>query len=185
MLCARVLRLLDREPLRGRDREPARRLRHAFGRAPDFVDGHQHVHLFPQVRDALLDVVKDDAPHAWVRQCGRVRAAVQRLDRPQGAAARLAQPRLPRAAPQRAACAPIRRSPAPTISTPRRRFRRRCFRASSTAAGRQRGDVPSGLRRCRARAARPADHAARARIRLSCAATAFPTCCAAHGVALA
>ena len=31
----------------------------------------------------------------------------------------------------------------------------------------ERGDVPSGLRRCRARAARSADHAARARIRLS------------------
>ena len=25
-----------------------------FGRAPDFVDGHQHVQLFPQVRDAFL-----------------------------------------------------------------------------------------------------------------------------------
>ena len=26
----------------------------AFGRPPDFVDGHQHVQLFPQVRDAVL-----------------------------------------------------------------------------------------------------------------------------------
>ena len=26
----------------------------AFGRPPDFVDGHQHVQLFPQVRDAFL-----------------------------------------------------------------------------------------------------------------------------------
>ena len=42
-----------------------------FGRTPDFIDGHQHVHLFPQVREALLDVVKDVAPQAWVRQCGR------------------------------------------------------------------------------------------------------------------
>ena len=25
-----------------------------FGRPPDFLDGHQHVHLFPQVRDAFL-----------------------------------------------------------------------------------------------------------------------------------
>ena len=44
----------------------------AFGRAPDFFDGHQHVHLYPQVRDALLAVVKDAVPNAWVRQCGRV-----------------------------------------------------------------------------------------------------------------
>jgi predicted glycoside hydrolase/deacetylase ChbG (UPF0249 family) len=43
----------------------------AFGRAPDFVDGHQHVHLFPQVSEAMLAVVKQAAPQAWVRQCGR------------------------------------------------------------------------------------------------------------------
>ena len=36
----------------------------AFGRPPDFVDGHHHVHLFPQIRDAVpvsythLDVYK-------------------------------------------------------------------------------------------------------------------------------
>ena len=45
----------------------------AFGRPPDFLDGHQHVHLFPQVRDAFLQVVAREAPHAWVRQCGRSR----------------------------------------------------------------------------------------------------------------
>jgi len=43
----------------------------AFGRPPDFVDGHQHVHLLPQIGDALLQVMKETAPHAWVRQCGR------------------------------------------------------------------------------------------------------------------
>lgn len=45
----------------------------AFGRLPDFVDGHQHVHLLPQVRNAFLKVVSEIAPNAWVRQCGRVR----------------------------------------------------------------------------------------------------------------
>jgi len=45
----------------------------AFGRPPDFLDGHQHVHLFPQVRDAFLRVVEEGAPTAWVRQCGRAR----------------------------------------------------------------------------------------------------------------
>jgi predicted glycoside hydrolase/deacetylase ChbG (UPF0249 family) len=29
----------------------------AMGRAPDFIDGHQHVHQLPGVRDALLDVL--------------------------------------------------------------------------------------------------------------------------------
>lgn len=46
-----------------------------FGHAPDFVDGHQHVHLVPQVREALLKVVAETAPDAWVRQCGRARGA--------------------------------------------------------------------------------------------------------------
>ena len=45
-----------------------------FDQPPDFVDGHQHVHLFPQVREALLDVVKEASPQAWVRQCGRAAA---------------------------------------------------------------------------------------------------------------
>jgi hypothetical protein len=43
-----------------------------FGQTPDFIDGHQHAHLFPQVREALLDVMQETAPQAWVRQCGSV-----------------------------------------------------------------------------------------------------------------
>src|SRR5579885_450477 len=43
----------------------------AFGRPPDFLDGHQHVHLLPQVREAFLKVAREAAPAAWVRQCGR------------------------------------------------------------------------------------------------------------------
>jgi predicted glycoside hydrolase/deacetylase ChbG (UPF0249 family) len=49
----------------------------AFGRPPDFIDGHQHVHLFPQARDAVLKVAAEAAPNAWVRQCGRPRAAAR------------------------------------------------------------------------------------------------------------
>jgi len=41
-----------------------------FGRAPAFIDGHQHVHLFPQVRDAVLKVAQENAPSAWLRQSG-------------------------------------------------------------------------------------------------------------------
>ena len=43
----------------------------AFGRPPDFIDGHQHVHLLPPVAEALLAVMREAAPDAWVRQCGR------------------------------------------------------------------------------------------------------------------
>ena len=53
----------------------------AFGRPPDFIDGHQHVHLFPQVRDAVLMVAAQAAPNAWVRQCGRPASAIRLKDR--------------------------------------------------------------------------------------------------------
>jgi hypothetical protein len=53
-----------------------------FGRAPDFVDGHQHVQLFPQARDAFLRAVKQAAPAAWVRQGGRLQPLARRLGAP-------------------------------------------------------------------------------------------------------
>ena len=53
-----------------------------FGRAPDFVDGHQHAQLFPQVRDAFLRAVKQAAPDAWVRQGGRLQPLARRLGAP-------------------------------------------------------------------------------------------------------
>jgi chitin disaccharide deacetylase len=53
-----------------------------FGRAPDFVDGHQHAQLFPQVRDAFLRAVKDAAPEAWVRQGGRLQPLAKLLGAP-------------------------------------------------------------------------------------------------------
>jgi chitin disaccharide deacetylase len=53
-----------------------------FGRLPDFVDGHQHVQLYPAVRDAFLGAVKELAPKAWVRQAGRSTPFLQRLGTP-------------------------------------------------------------------------------------------------------
>jgi predicted glycoside hydrolase/deacetylase ChbG (UPF0249 family) len=53
-----------------------------FGRAPDFVDGHQHAQLFPGVREAFLAAVKAAAPGAWVRQGGRHQNLVWRLGSP-------------------------------------------------------------------------------------------------------
>ena len=66
-----VMHHLNRDAL---EREITAQLRlfiHTFGRAPDFIDGHQHVQLFPQVCDAVLKVAKAGAPKAWLRQCGR------------------------------------------------------------------------------------------------------------------
>jgi chitin disaccharide deacetylase len=58
--------------------------RSAFGRLPDFVDGHQHVQLLPQVGDALLAVMQRSAPQAWIRQCGRSAALTRRARDPKG-----------------------------------------------------------------------------------------------------
>ena len=55
-----------------------------FGRAPDFVDGHHHVHLLPQISDAVLEVIPGAAPNAWLRQCGRVVPLAQRFSDPKG-----------------------------------------------------------------------------------------------------
>lgn len=54
----------------------------AFGRAPDYIDGHQHAQIFPQVRDGFLAAVKAHAPQAWVRQCGRATPLSSRLSAP-------------------------------------------------------------------------------------------------------
>jgi predicted glycoside hydrolase/deacetylase ChbG (UPF0249 family) len=80
LLMRACLRLLEPHAL---SEEIARQLRafvEHFGRPPDFIDGHQHVQLFPQVRDALLMVARRDAPAAWLRQCGLVRPFVRALD---------------------------------------------------------------------------------------------------------
>jgi predicted glycoside hydrolase/deacetylase ChbG (UPF0249 family) len=70
MLLRAQLRLLRPDSLVAEISRQFEVFKRAFGRPPDFVDGHQHVHIFPQVRDAFLRVVKDAAPNAWVRQCG-------------------------------------------------------------------------------------------------------------------
>jgi predicted glycoside hydrolase/deacetylase ChbG (UPF0249 family) len=41
----------------------------AMGRAPDFVDGHQHSHVLPGIRDIVLSETARRAPDAWVRDC--------------------------------------------------------------------------------------------------------------------
>lgn len=73
MLRLATARRLQAEPLADEISAQLRKFVDVFGRPPDFLDGHQHIHLFPQVRDAFLKVVAERAPAAWVRQCGRAR----------------------------------------------------------------------------------------------------------------
>jgi predicted glycoside hydrolase/deacetylase ChbG (UPF0249 family) len=72
------LRMLSRKKLEAEIAAQLQAFVAAFARAPDFVDGHQHVHQFPQVGAALLKVVKGAAPEAWVRQCGRASIPLRR-----------------------------------------------------------------------------------------------------------
>lgn len=74
-MAAAFLGRLDRNAITSEARAQIAAFKAAFGRAPDYIDGHQHVQLFGPVSEALLGVLKQDAPQAWVRQCGRVPGA--------------------------------------------------------------------------------------------------------------
>jgi predicted glycoside hydrolase/deacetylase ChbG (UPF0249 family) len=70
MMRAAFLRQLADEKLNAEVAAQLASFTRAFGRPPAFVDGHQHVHLLPGVRDAVIAQVKKAAPLAWLRQCG-------------------------------------------------------------------------------------------------------------------
>ncbi len=82
LLRASLMRQLDPEIIQAEFLAQIAAFRQLFGRAPDYIDGHQHVQLFPQIRDAFLAGVKEAAPGAWVRQCGRSLPLAQRLNNP-------------------------------------------------------------------------------------------------------
>jgi predicted glycoside hydrolase/deacetylase ChbG (UPF0249 family) len=82
LLRAGMLRRLDPEIIHAELMVQLAAFGEMFGRAPDFVDGHQHVQLFPQVRDAFLTAVKQAVPNAWVRQGGRNPRLARRLGAP-------------------------------------------------------------------------------------------------------
>ena len=82
LLRAGLFRRLDAEIIHAELMVQLAAFKEMFGRSPDFVDGHQHAQLFPQVRDAFLAAVKDAAPGAWVRQGGRNQPLARRLGTP-------------------------------------------------------------------------------------------------------
>jgi predicted glycoside hydrolase/deacetylase ChbG (UPF0249 family) len=82
LLRAGLLRRLDPEMVHAEVMVQLAVFGELFGRAPDFVDGHQHAQLFPGVRDAFLAAVKQSAPGAWVRQGGRNLPLARRLGAP-------------------------------------------------------------------------------------------------------
>jgi chitin disaccharide deacetylase len=82
LLRAGLLRRLDPEIVHAELMVQLAAFNERFGRAPDFVDAHQHAQLFPGVRDAFLAAVKEAAPGAWVRQGGRHQPLARRLGSP-------------------------------------------------------------------------------------------------------
>src|SRR5262249_29679104 len=83
-LATGLLRRLDPDALAAEAASQLAAFQAAFGRPPDFVDGHQHVQLLPQVSDAMLAAMKRLAPGAWIRQCGRRVPLRQRWSDPKG-----------------------------------------------------------------------------------------------------
>src|SRR5712671_3969660 len=82
LLRAGLFRRLDAEIIHAELMVQLAAFKEMFGRSPDFVDGHQHAQLFPQVRDAFLAAVKEAAPTAWVRQGGRNQPLLRALATP-------------------------------------------------------------------------------------------------------
>jgi predicted glycoside hydrolase/deacetylase ChbG (UPF0249 family) len=82
LLRAGQLRRLDPEIIRAEVVMQLNAFRDLFGRSPDFVDGHQHVQLYPLARDGFLAAVKEKAPNAWVRQARRNQPLGKRLASP-------------------------------------------------------------------------------------------------------
>ncbi len=60
---------LPRNSIRESIKTQLNRFEDALGTAPDYIDGHQHVHQLPQIRDELLDILAqryaDKLP--WIR----------------------------------------------------------------------------------------------------------------------
>jgi predicted glycoside hydrolase/deacetylase ChbG (UPF0249 family) len=70
---------LDRDRIAQEMRAQIGAFAQRFGFFPDYVDGHQHVQIFPQIRDAAIAVMRDMLPNAWMRQCGRITPLAARV----------------------------------------------------------------------------------------------------------
>jgi predicted glycoside hydrolase/deacetylase ChbG (UPF0249 family) len=74
------LRVLPREALRAELQAQLLAFEQAAGRAPDHIDGHQHVHHLPVLRDLMLDLLAQ-RPGLRARHTGHVQGAGYALKR--------------------------------------------------------------------------------------------------------
>lgn len=61
-----------------------------FGHAPHFVDGHQHCHVLPGIREIVLLTAAQRSPSCWVRSCEESLASLIRRGVDRGRALRSA-----------------------------------------------------------------------------------------------
>ena len=61
------LRQLSKKNIQGLLEEQFQNFINAFNQAPSFIDGHQHIHVLPVIRDIMLKLRKHYCPNAWVR----------------------------------------------------------------------------------------------------------------------
>lgn len=66
------LRLLPLSQVRNEVHAQLAAFNHVLGRPPAFIDGHQHVHHLPGLRQVILDMVEHVQPIPAVRSTGRV-----------------------------------------------------------------------------------------------------------------
>lgn len=57
-----LLRQIDKGFVEKRLHEQLDRFEHTMGHPPDFIDGHQHIHSFPVIRDVLINVIRERFP---------------------------------------------------------------------------------------------------------------------------
>lgn len=67
ILAAAMLGKLDRKMIRSAFEKQWNGYTRAMGSPPDFVDGHQHVHVFPTVRDVVMECLSEFGSKCWVR----------------------------------------------------------------------------------------------------------------------
>src|ERR1043166_395305 len=76
LMRAAYLGRLDRQAIGAEIDRQVERFTRVLGRAPDFIDGHQHVHLLPAVREPVLEAAKKIG--AYLRLTDEPVAAISR-----------------------------------------------------------------------------------------------------------
>ncbi len=76
-------RCIDRRPLRAEIRRQLDVFEQTLGRAPDYVDGHQHVHQFPVVRSELMSELQgrygSRSTRPWLRSTRQAASSQRRF----------------------------------------------------------------------------------------------------------